>query len=167
MLLRFASVALFLAVLSLTSNPIHAAAPAPAPAAAQSAAPRITLNFDNDWRFFKGEPPAPPTTQSTTGNYPPIDPPSFAFKDDTWRKVTLPHDWAIEGPFDEKAPHSPPARISPAASPGTAKPSPSHLKPKESASSSNSTASWPTPKSTSTKACWAPAPTAASAFPTT
>ena len=26
------------------------------------------------------------------------------FKDDTWRKVTLPHDWSIEGPFDEKAP---------------------------------------------------------------
>ena len=40
--------------------------------------------FDDDWRFFRGE---------TTGNDPRLD-------DSTWRKIDLPHDWAIEGPFN-------------------------------------------------------------------
>lgn len=68
------------------------------------ASPRLTLNFDHDWRFFKGEPPAPPSTQPAGGNYASIDPASHAFKDDTWRKLSIPHDWSIEGPFDQNAP---------------------------------------------------------------
>jgi beta-galactosidase len=75
--------------------------------AAVARADRTTLNFDADWRFFRGEPPATPTTVPNfvnNGNYAPIDPPSHAFKDDTWRKVDLPHDWSIEGPFDQNAP---------------------------------------------------------------
>lgn len=65
---------------------------------------RTTLNFDADWRFFQGEPPAPAPAQPLSGNYAPIDPASFAFIDDTWRKVDLPHDWSIEGPFDKANP---------------------------------------------------------------
>jgi beta-galactosidase len=65
---------------------------------------RTTLNFDSDWRFYKGEQPAPAPAQPLSGNYAPIDPASFAMKDDTWRKVDLPHDWSIEGPFSETAP---------------------------------------------------------------
>ncbi|HVT80483.1 MAG TPA: glycoside hydrolase family 2 TIM barrel-domain containing protein, partial [Phycisphaerae bacterium] len=66
-------------------------------------ADRTTINFDKDWRFFRGEPPAPAPAQPLSGNYAPIDPASFAMKDDSWRKVDVPHDWSIEGPFDEKA----------------------------------------------------------------
>jgi hypothetical protein len=50
-----------------------------------AAAPRTIVDFDSDWRFFKGE-PAP------------------GFDDSTWRTVRVPHDWSIEGPFDEKNP---------------------------------------------------------------
>ncbi len=47
--------------------------------AALTAAPRVTIPFDTDWRFSHGDESAS-------------------------RTVTLPHDWAIEGPFDEKNP---------------------------------------------------------------
>jgi beta-galactosidase len=41
--------------------------------------------FNDDWRFFRGE--APGAEQP-------------AFDDRPWRALRLPHDWAIEGPFD-------------------------------------------------------------------
>jgi beta-galactosidase len=43
------------------------------------------LNFDADWRFFKGE--------SQGAEQP-------GFDDARWRALRLPHDWAIEGQFD-------------------------------------------------------------------
>src|SRR6266545_4618828 len=43
--------------------------------------------FNDSWRFSKGE---------ASGAAQP------SFDDTGWRKVTLPHDWAIEGPFDIK-----------------------------------------------------------------
>src|SRR5688572_24558968 len=46
-------------------------------------------SFDNDWRF------------SLTADSTAIDP---AFVDDAWRMLNLPHDWSIEGTFDEKNP---------------------------------------------------------------
>jgi beta-galactosidase len=49
-----------------------------------AAAPRTTIDFDRDWLFYKGD--TPPADEST------------------WRKVRVPHDWSIEGPFDEKNP---------------------------------------------------------------
>jgi beta-galactosidase len=50
------------------------------------------LNFDGDWRFFKG---------AAEGAERPD------FNDSQWRQVRLPHDWAIEGPFDSKLnPHT-------------------------------------------------------------
>ncbi len=45
------------------------------------------LNFDEDWSFHKGE---------AAGAEQP------GFNDSSWRKLRLPHDWAIEGPFDPK-----------------------------------------------------------------
>jgi beta-galactosidase len=49
---------------------------------------RTTINFDLDWRFFKGDASAA----------------AADFDDAAWRKVRVPHDWSIEGPFDEKNP---------------------------------------------------------------
>ncbi len=50
------------------------------------------LNFNQAWRFLKGDAPG-------------AEQPGFA--DSQWRALDLPHDWAIEGPFDPKAnPHT-------------------------------------------------------------
>ena len=45
------------------------------------------ISFNDDWRFHKGD---------LQGAEKP------AFDDSTWRSLRLPHDWAIEGPFDKK-----------------------------------------------------------------
>ena len=47
-------------------------------------APRERRNFDEAWRFFKGEAKG-------------AEQPGFA--DSGWRRLTLPHDWSIEGPY--------------------------------------------------------------------
>jgi beta-galactosidase len=44
------------------------------------------LSLDEGWRFLKGEAPGAETPE---------------FDDSGWRTLDLPHDWAIEGPFDE------------------------------------------------------------------
>ena len=50
------------------------------------------IDFDADWRFFKGEAPGAE---------------AIAFDDSKWRQLNLPHDWAIEGPFDSSLnPHT-------------------------------------------------------------
>ena len=50
------------------------------------------LAFNDGWRFFKGDAPG-------------AEKPEFA--DSQWSKIQLPHDWAIEGPFDSKLnPHT-------------------------------------------------------------
>jgi beta-galactosidase len=43
------------------------------------------ISFNEDWRFYKGD---------ARGAENP------AFDDSHWRQIRLPHDWAIEGPFD-------------------------------------------------------------------
>lgn len=45
------------------------------------------MNFNKSWLFFN---------ESSEGAE------SVNFDDEAWRNVTLPHDWAIEGPFDVK-----------------------------------------------------------------
>src|SRR2546426_9298925 len=55
---------------------------APAPA-------RIVTSFDADWLFLKGD---------AAGAREPD------FDDAAWRKLDVPHDWSIEGPFDERNP---------------------------------------------------------------
>ncbi len=47
---------------------------------------RNVQNFNFDWEFFKGDIP--------DGQNP-------SLKDDNWRKLDLPHDWSIEGPFSK------------------------------------------------------------------
>ena len=58
-------------------------------AAATTPSARTTLSFDADWRFLKADAPG-------------AEQPSFA--DAGWRTVTVPHDWSIEGPFDQNNP---------------------------------------------------------------
>ncbi|MEO6729900.1 MAG: sugar-binding domain-containing protein [Ferruginibacter sp.] len=48
---------------------------------------RQTILFNDGWKFHKGD--------VSNGNQP-------AFDDAAWRKVDVPHDWSIEGPFDEQ-----------------------------------------------------------------
>jgi len=50
-------------------------------------AQRRSSFFNDGWRFFKGE---------AAGAEQP------GFNDSAWRALDLPHDWAIEGPFDSK-----------------------------------------------------------------
>jgi beta-galactosidase len=50
---------------------------------------RVTTSFDADWRFFKGDAQGAERPE---------------FDDAAWRRLDVPHDWSIEGPFDEKNP---------------------------------------------------------------
>lgn len=49
---------------------------------------RSIISLDPDWSFHQGE---------LTGAE------KIDFDDSNWRKLDIPHDWSIEGPFDEKA----------------------------------------------------------------
>ncbi|WP_316800570.1 beta-galactosidase GalB [Pedobacter frigidisoli] len=53
---------------------------------------RVRENFNKNWKFFLGDEPGAK---------------SPAYDDLSWRKLTLPHDWSIEGKFDEKNPAKP------------------------------------------------------------
>ncbi len=50
---------------------------------------RLELVFDKDWLFLKGD------CQKGEAN---------EFDDSAWRTLDVPHDWSIEGPFDQNAP---------------------------------------------------------------
>jgi beta-galactosidase len=64
-----------------------------APAQADAGAPRERLSFNAGWRFIKGDPAATPAPAAAAG-----------FDDAGWRKLDLPHDWGIEGPFQQEYP---------------------------------------------------------------
>jgi beta-galactosidase len=64
------------------------AATTSSPRKTQSIATRRS-NFDQQWRFYQGDLP---------------DADKVTFADAAWRTLDLPHDWSIEGPFDEHAP---------------------------------------------------------------
>ena len=59
---------------------------AKAEAANDSKPGRLTMSFDSDWRFLKADAPG-------------AEQPDFS--DTAWRRVSVPHDWSIEGPFAE------------------------------------------------------------------
>jgi beta-galactosidase len=91
---------------------------------------RERISLDDGWRFTKGDSPDAgtnltyaalrawilPTGNPFTTNAPAVppagEPPSniaFAqpdFNDSQWRLLNLPHDWGIEGPFNQKYPGS-------------------------------------------------------------
>jgi len=50
---------------------------------------RSIASFDDGWLFFKGDATGADQT---------------SFNDSSWRAVNVPHDWSIEGPFDQNAP---------------------------------------------------------------
>ena len=54
-----------------------------------AAATRVSTSFDSDWRFLKSDAPG-------------AEKPDF--DDASWRKLDVPHDWSIEGPFDKNNP---------------------------------------------------------------
>jgi len=66
----------------------NTAAAAPAATAAPGPA-RTTLSFDPGWQFLKDD---------AQGAEAPD------FNDSSWRAISVPHDWSIEGPFDDKNP---------------------------------------------------------------
>jgi beta-galactosidase len=63
-----------------------------------SSATRTRESFDFGWKFLKADSPGAQRPQ---------------FADSSWRDLDLPHDWSIEGPFDEKAPSSGPGAYLP------------------------------------------------------
>ncbi|HEV2765652.1 MAG TPA: glycoside hydrolase family 2 TIM barrel-domain containing protein, partial [Pyrinomonadaceae bacterium] len=50
---------------------------------------RVTRSFDADWRFLKGDAQGAERAD---------------FDDAAWRRLDVPHDWSIEGPFDQNNP---------------------------------------------------------------
>jgi beta-galactosidase len=62
-----------------------------AQAVSDSSSGRIRDNFDFGWKFQRGDFPQAAKTD---------------FADGDWRSLDLPHDWSIEGPFDEREPSS-------------------------------------------------------------
>ncbi|MBK0384061.1 DUF4982 domain-containing protein [Pedobacter sp. SD-b] len=50
---------------------------------------RIVYNFDGNWKFKLGDD---------------VKASAFSFKDDSWRKLNVPHDWSIEGAYNKNNP---------------------------------------------------------------
>jgi beta-galactosidase len=78
--------------------------------AAEVTTPRERLSFDNDWRFALGH--ATDVSKDfnhATGQFSYFAKAGFGsgasdpkFNDQSWRKLNLPHDWAVELPFSER-----------------------------------------------------------------
>ena len=74
-------------------------------ASAAHAAPRERLSLDQGWRFLQGDVALPAIkghgasySNAQTGEA--HGPANAEYDDSSWRRVTLPHDWVVEGPFD-------------------------------------------------------------------
>ncbi|MES2438634.1 MAG: beta-galactosidase GalB [Verrucomicrobiota bacterium] len=116
----FATLSLFAAILPFLADGTSEAAEIP---------PRERILFTRDWRFFKGDPGeagdalnygklkpwllptandfiTTPTAVRPEGEAPgeKIDFTRPSFNDSSWRSLNLPHDWGIEGDFDQKLP---------------------------------------------------------------
>ncbi len=89
-------------------------AAAPAAESPAGAVPRERLLMDANWRFAFGHPSDPARDfDHATGYFSYFakagygDGPAAAkFDDRGWRKLDLPHDWAVEAPFDAKGSYS-------------------------------------------------------------
>jgi beta-galactosidase len=85
--------------LSIAALLLHALGPLTAVAA--EANPRERLLADFGWRFHLGGEWGVGHDMSKAGSG--YGPASLDFSDASWRRVDLPHDWAVELPFDRKA----------------------------------------------------------------
>ena len=76
-------------------------APIAKAAATAEASPREHLSLDADWKFHLGDdwPYALHLDKAGASE----GPAAVKFNDQSWRKLNLPHDWAIELPFDRNA----------------------------------------------------------------
>ena len=69
------------------------------PACSANTEKRSTLSFDSEWLFFKGDAPGAE---------------AVGYDDSEWRRLDVPHDWSIEGPFAAENPAGPGGGFSPA-----------------------------------------------------
>ncbi len=74
---------------------------AASPAVAADTGPRERLLADFGWRFHLGNEWGTAQNLAKAGSG--YGPASVDFSDASWRQVDLPHDWAVELPFDAKA----------------------------------------------------------------
>lgn len=79
---------LLLLLAGIAALPLAAGAMSPKPEAATAPA-RVITSFDADWRFLQ-------SNDAIAAEQP-------GFADTAWRKLNVPHDWSIEGPFDQQA----------------------------------------------------------------
>src|SRR6185436_6952820 len=79
----------FLILLSLSCALLSPFIPRIASAAIPPNSSRVIKSFDSDWRFHLGD------LNGADKN---------EFDDSAWRKLDVPHDWSIEGPFDKDNP---------------------------------------------------------------
>ncbi|HWW74321.1 MAG TPA: beta galactosidase jelly roll domain-containing protein, partial [Pyrinomonadaceae bacterium] len=87
-LMRLERLTIAAALALLLSPLVCPATPTPARADSPRAA-RLNVSLDNDWRFLKGDAEGAERPE---------------FDDSAWRRLDVPHDWSIEGPFDEANP---------------------------------------------------------------
>jgi beta-galactosidase len=71
------------------------------------AADRERLSLDPGWLFHRGEVPAPPIKGHGMSYHNgkangAVGAAAADFDDSGWRRLDLPHDWAVEGPFDAR-----------------------------------------------------------------
>ena len=69
--------------------------------AAETNLPRERLLLDSGWKFHLGNEWGNPINLAKAGSS--TGPAGRSFSDTSWRTVNLPHDWAIELPFDQGA----------------------------------------------------------------
>ena len=99
--------ALSLLASCLVSGSVVLAAPTPTNQVTASPG-REVLSFDQGWRFHLGDIPFPEIkghnasySNAKAGNA--LGAAAPAMDDTGWRVLNLPHDWAVEGPFDKDA----------------------------------------------------------------
>ncbi len=85
-----------LLIAPLTAGLVSAATAGDAPAVARE---RLLLDFG--WKFHLGNEWGNGQSLAKSGSG--IGPASIAFSDASWRSLDLPHDWAVELPFDPRA----------------------------------------------------------------
>lgn len=89
---RKVAVLLFVCWASVLSLPLNSGSPDAGQNEELTLSGERRINFNAEWRFLKGEAEGAERAD---------------FADAQWRLLDLPHDWAIEGPFDRKYnPHS-------------------------------------------------------------